>query len=83
MDLTDRLGGFVLQHKVAGAIEGATFGIDVNVGFDGDDLRLRNTLILLPVAFVLGLYAAAILGCKVLVQDMSVVVISCSTTGGY
>jgi hypothetical protein len=67
VDLTDGLRGFVLHNKVAVAVERTAFGIDVNVCIDSDDLRLRNILVLLPSAFVLGLYIAAILGSKVFV----------------
>ncbi len=69
MNLTNRLRCLVLQNKVAGAVERAALGIDVDVGVDSDDFGLRNVLVPLPVTLVLGLYVAAVLGSKVFVED--------------
>ena len=66
-------GGLVLEDEVAGAGEGAALGKDVDVGVDGNDLGLRQVLVLLEIALVVGLDVAAVLGGEVLVEDVGVV----------
>ena len=82
MNLTNGLRSRVLQDEVASSVEGAAFGIDVDVSVDSDDLGLRKVFVLLPVTLVPGLYVASVLGSKVFVEDMSVVEIPYSAAGG-
>ena len=73
VDLGDGVGGFVLEDEVAGAGEGAALGEDVDVGVDGDDLGLREVLILLEVALVVGLDVALLRLAEEFVEDVGVV----------
>ena len=52
MNLTNGLRSLVLQDEVASSVEGAAFGIDVDVSVDSDDLGLRKVFVLLPVTLV-------------------------------
>ena len=49
---------FCLQNVVPGAGERAVVGVEVDVGVDGGDLGLGETLKFLEVLFVLGLEVA-------------------------
>ena len=67
MNLSHGLRSLALQNEVAGAVEGAAFGVDVDIGIDSDNLGLRKIFIFLPVTLVFGLYVAAVLGSQVFV----------------
>src|SRR5882757_8496274 len=51
VNLTNWLRSLVLQDEMSGPVKGPAFGIDVDVGVDGDDLGLRNVFVLFPVTF--------------------------------
>jgi hypothetical protein len=55
VNLTNGLRSLVLQDEVAGAVEGAALGIDINVGVDSYDLGLRDVLIFFKVTLVISL----------------------------
>ncbi len=74
--------GLVLQHEVAGAGERTALGEDVDVGVDGDDLRLGQFFVLLEVALVVGLNIAAVLGGEVFIEDVGVVEIPRAAADG-
>src|SRR5579863_8182880 len=82
MNLGDGLSGLVLQRHPAGTVEGAALGIDVDGRVHGRDLGLRKQLVFFEVALVARLNAAAILGGKILVQNMGVVVIPKAAADG-
>ncbi len=82
VDLGNGIRGLVLKKEVAGAGEGATFGEDVDLRVDGENLRLRQELVLLEVALVLRLEIALRRGTKELIQNVGVVEVPCSATDG-
>ena len=69
---------------MAGAGERAALGENVYVSVDGDDLRLGETLVLFEVTLISGLYVTPVLGGQVLVENVGIVEIPCSTADcGY
>ncbi len=82
VDLRDGVRGFVLEDEVAGAGEGAALGEDVDVGVDGDDLGLRQVLILLEVALVVSLDVALLRSTQEFVEDVGIVEVPCTAADG-
>ena len=78
----DRLRGLVLQDEVSAAGERPALREDVDIGIDGDDLGLRQILVFLEVALVVGLDVAPVLGGEILVQHVGVVVIPGAASDG-
>src|SRR5271170_3599106 len=83
VNLRDGNRGLVLQDEMAGAGEGALFGKDVDIRVSGDDLGLRNALVLFEVPLVVGPNITAGLGVQIFVEDVGVVVVPSATADGH
>src|SRR5271156_5534665 len=68
-------GILVLQRERAGTGERAARWFDIALRIHRRDPRLRQILVLLVVALVIGLNAATLLSCQIFVQYVGVVVV--------
>src|SRR5580698_560678 len=82
VNLRDRLRPLVLQGEPAHAVKGAALWVNVDGRVYGRDLGLRKQFVFLKVTLVTGLNVAAILGGKILVQNVSIVEIPKAAAGG-
>ena len=82
VDLGNWVWCLVLKEEVAPAREGAALGKDVDVGVDGEDLRLGKELILFEVSLVLGLDVTLCRGANELIKDVGVIEVPCPAANG-